>query len=126
MEMLFCADGFTQLIDLAFDAQGDLYVLEHSTESIWKNNPSGSLIRLSTNGTRETIIMGDGLFFPTAMTLGSDGAIYVANQGSLPGQGQVLRLNPTTSVPEPASTLSLLAFGTLGVGLLLKSKKVTT
>lgn len=88
------ANGFTQLVDLAFDAQGNLYVLEHAIRSLWKNKPAGSLIKISPEGTCENIVTGRSLFFPTALTLGPDGAIYVSNQGSLPGQGQVLRIDP--------------------------------
>ncbi len=37
--------------------------------------------------------------------------------------GDVTVGNPSTSVPEPTSTLGLLAFGTLGAGSMLKRKK---
>lgn len=39
--------------------------------------------------------------------------------------GDVTVGNPSTSVPEPTSALSLLAFGTLGAGSMLKRKKAT-
>jgi hypothetical protein len=39
--------------------------------------------------------------------------------------GDVTVGNPSTSVPEPTSTLGLLAFGTLGAGSMLKRKKAT-
>ena len=35
-----------------------------------------------------------GLYFPTAMTVGPDGALYVSNRGfgAAPGTGEVLRI----------------------------------
>lgn len=113
------ADGFTQIVDLAFDKQGGLYVLEFASSSLQSANtiPSGALIYVAADGTRKTIA-SDGLLFPTALALGSDGDIYVSNQGYLSGQGEVVRI----SVPESSYTLSLLAFGIFITGsrLLLK------
>ncbi|MEH1872681.1 hypothetical protein [Nostoc sp.] len=68
--------------------------------------PSGALIYVAPDGTRKTIA-SDGLLLPTALALGSDGDIYVSNQGYLSGQGEVVRI----AVPEPSYTASMLAFG---------------
>lgn len=102
------ADDFTQIIDLAFDNQGGLYVLEFIASSLQPPdaNPSGALIYVAPNGDRKTIA-SDGLNFPTALALGSDGDIYVSNKGYFSGQGEVIRI----SVPEPSYTASMLAFG---------------
>lgn len=107
------ADGFTQIIDLTFDQNGNLYVLEYA---------KGDLSQIAPDGTLTTI--ADQLIFPTSMALGPDGAIYVTNKGSLPvGQGEILRLEPTTAVPEPTSVIGLLAFGAFGTLLRIWRKR---
>jgi hypothetical protein len=120
------AEGFTQIIDLATAPDGGLYVLEYASQSLLSADPTGALIHLSPSGQRTTLV-NDGLVFPTAMTIGPDEAIYVSNYGAYAGIGQVLRIDvePTAkpeSVPEPTSTLGLLAFGALSVRSMLKAK----
>ncbi|MEH2006584.1 hypothetical protein [Nostoc sp.] len=80
--------------------------------------PSGALIYVAPDGTRKTIA-SDGLLFPTALALGSDGDIYVSNKGYLSGQGEVVRI----SVPEPSYTANMLAFGIFITGLRLSRKQ---
>ncbi len=120
------ADGFTQLADLTFDAEGNLYALQNANQSAWKGNLDGSLIEIAPDGTRTILLSGNGLESPSALTIGPDDAIYVTNRSNDPGQGQVLRLDPTTTtpVPEPSSFLGVLALGGLSFGsLLLKHKR---
>jgi len=88
------ADGFTQLIDMAFDADGNLYVLQHMNQSGWKGKPDGALIKITPNGERKTLIEGDGLESPSAFTIGPDGAFYIINRGGNPGSGQIVRVEP--------------------------------
>ncbi|WP_341531034.1 ScyD/ScyE family protein [Nostoc sp. UHCC 0302] len=116
------ADGFTQLTDLEFDSAGNLYALQYANQSAWKGNLEGSLIKIAADGTRSTILSGNGLESPSALTIGSDGALYVTNRGDRPGQGQVIRIENTKSVPEPNSTLGVLMLGALGVGWLQKNR----
>ncbi|BAZ48428.1 hypothetical protein NIES4103_10360 [Nostoc sp. NIES-4103] len=116
------ADGFTQLTDLEFDTAGNLYALQYANQSAWKGNLEGSLIKIAADGTRTTILSGSGLESPSALTIAPDGALYITNRGDRPGQGQVLKIENTTSIPEPNSAFSLLTFGALGVGWLLKTK----
>ena len=116
-------DGFTQLTDLAFDLEGNLYALQYANQSLWKGNLDGSVIKIATDGTRTTILSGNGLESPTALTIGADGAIYVTNRGDSPGLGQVIKIENPKSVPESSSTFSLLALlGTVSVTLLQKGK----
>ncbi|MEH1881772.1 ScyD/ScyE family protein [Nostoc sp.] len=114
------ADGFTQIVDLAFDNQGGLYVLEFASSSLISANaiPSGALIYVAPNGDRKTIA-SDGLLFPTALALGSDGDIYISNKGYLSGQGEIVRI----SVPEPSYAFSLLAVGIFIAGSQLLRKQ---
>jgi hypothetical protein len=66
------------------------------------------------DGSRETIF-SQGLITPTGLTIGSDGAFYVANFSAAEGIGQVLRI---AAVPEPASWAMMIAgFGLVGSAL---------
>lgn len=86
------ADGFTQLSDLAFDRQGNLYVLQYGNEPQWKGTSEGSLIQIAPDGTRTTLVDGEGIESATALTVGPDGAIYVSTKGDRAKEGQVLRI----------------------------------
>jgi glucose/arabinose dehydrogenase len=85
------AAGFTSVIDLAFAADGSLLVLEFAKNSILSGDPAGALLRLNPDGTRETLLE-EGLVSPTAVAIGKDGAVYIANHGEESGLGEVLRV----------------------------------
>ncbi|MDM9586095.1 ScyD/ScyE family protein [Nostoc sp. GT001] len=116
------ADGFTQLTDLEFDTEGNLYALQYANQSAWKGNFDGSVIKIAPNGTRTTLLSGNGLESPSALTIGADGAVYVTNRGDRPGLGQVLRIENIKSVPEPSSAFGVLAIGAFGVAWLHKKR----
>ena len=116
------ADGFTQLTDLQFDSAGNLYALQYANQSAWKGDFDGSVIKIAPDGTRTTLLSGDGLESPSALTIGADGAVYVTNRGDRPGEGQVLKIENSKSVPEPDSVLGVLAIAALGVGWLHKKR----
>jgi hypothetical protein len=87
--------GLTTILGLAFDSAGRLYVLENTT-GVGNQFPTpgtGKVIRIDPSGNR--MLIASGLFLPTAMTFGPDGALYVSNVGFGPppnGLGQVLRI----------------------------------
>jgi hypothetical protein len=81
--------GFKAVVDIAFDAVGNLYVLQHATGPTGLVGP-GQLIRVAPDGTR-TIVLG-GLDRPTSVAVGPDGALYVTNHGLSVGGGEVLRV----------------------------------
>src|SRR5262245_57280072 len=83
--------GFKAIIDIAFDAQGNLYVLQHATGPTMLVGP-GVLFRVAPDGTRTTVLAG--LVRPTSVVVGPDGSIYVTNNGLSAGNGEVLRLEP--------------------------------
>jgi hypothetical protein len=119
-------EGFTNIIDVAFDTKGNLYVLEYTTNSLLSGDSTGALIRVSPDGTRTTID-SDQLIFPTALVIGSDNTIYVANKGFSTG-GEIIRIqskNEPISVPEPSSFFSLLALGGISLGWQYDSDKPT-
>ena len=118
------ADGFTQLTDLQFDSAGNLYALQYANQSAWKGDFDGSVIKIAPDGTRTTLLSGNGLESPSALTIGSDGAVYVTNRGDRPGQGQILKIENTKSIPEPDSALGVLAIAVLGVGWLHKKREL--
>jgi hypothetical protein len=87
-------EGFTNIIDIAFDRKGALYVLQISANGLLSGNPVGALIKVSPDGaTREEIFPG-ALIAPGGMTIGRDGAIYVTRFATLPGVGDVVRIQP--------------------------------
>ncbi len=85
------ADGFTNVIDIAFADDGSLLVLEIAKNSLASGDPAGALIRLNPDGSRDTLI-DEGLNSPSAVVVGDDGAVYISNYGQDAGQGQVIRL----------------------------------
>jgi hypothetical protein len=84
-------DGLTAVISLAF-MDGKLYALETSTAA---DNPlpgSGKIVRVSDSGELTDVLTG--LTFPTAMTAGPDGALYVSEfgYGDDPTAGRILQV----------------------------------
>jgi DNA-binding beta-propeller fold protein YncE len=84
------ADGFTNVIDIAFTRDGSLLVLEMAKNSLASGDPAGALIRLAPDGSRKTVLE-DGLVSPAAVVVGHDGSIYLTNHGQEADQGEVLR-----------------------------------
>jgi hypothetical protein len=85
------ASGLTTVLGLAFDEEGALYVLEMSNRQGGPAPATGDIVRIK--GHHRTTI-ASGLTFPTAMTLGPDGNLYVSANGLgfPPGGGQVLKV----------------------------------
>lgn len=108
------ADGFTQIVDLTFDSSGNLYILEHATASVWKNQPEGSLIGVAPDGNRETLLDGSVLMFPTALEFGPDKSLYITNKALFPDIGEVLQVDLKV-VPEPSILSSLISIGIWGI-----------
>jgi hypothetical protein len=84
------AEGFTNIIDLVFEDDGSLLVLENAKNSILSPDQTGTLIRLKPDGSRTTLA-STGLIRPTAVVIGFD-ALYISNCGVCAGGGHVLRL----------------------------------
>lgn len=83
------AEGFTNILDLDFAADGSLYVLEMFTNGIQSGNPTGAITRIDPDGSR-TVVAREGLITPTGMTIGPDQALYVSNFGTSATAGQVV------------------------------------
>jgi len=84
------ASGFTNIIDIAFDKRGTLYVLEIFKNGLLSGDPTGALIRVDRNG-RQHEVMSTGLITPGGLAL-RGGAAYVSNCGTCAGSGEVLRI----------------------------------
>jgi hypothetical protein len=87
------AKGLTAILGVVFDGTGRMYVLETSTAPGDPTPFTGKVIRVDPGGHQTEI--ASGLFFPTGMTMGPDGALYVSNVGFGPppaGLGEILRI----------------------------------
>jgi hypothetical protein len=83
------AAGFTNIVGIAFDRKGNLYVVEITKNGLLSEDPTGALIKVKRNGRRETI--SDDLFAPGGVAVGRHGDIYVSNHSTEAGAGEVLR-----------------------------------
>jgi sugar lactone lactonase YvrE len=87
--------GLTTVLGLVFGPRNRLYALESMTAPGFPGpgeEGTGQVVRINPSGTQTVI--ASGLSFPSAITLGPDGALYVSNLGfGVPaGQGQILRI----------------------------------
>ncbi|HEX9207414.1 MAG TPA: ScyD/ScyE family protein [Steroidobacteraceae bacterium] len=101
-----CASGFTTIVDVAFDPDGRLYVLEISSGLRFPPTPPpppllppGKLKRVDQCGATPTTVYansdpnaGPVLEYPGGVVIGLDGAAYVTNKTLSSGGGEVLRI----------------------------------
>jgi glucose/arabinose dehydrogenase len=87
------ATGFTKVLGLALHG-GSLYVLEAASQEVFAPG-SGRVLRVNDRGRGDQVeVVVSGLYFPTSIVIGPDGALYVSNRGfgAAPGTGEVLRI----------------------------------
>jgi hypothetical protein len=88
------ADGFTNIIDTAFDKRGRLYVLEIATGGLLNTPegelPTGRLVRVNSDGSHTTLA-SEGLAAPGGFVL-RHGAAYITNNSILSDAGQVVKV----------------------------------
>jgi hypothetical protein len=85
--------NLSDILGLAFDKKGRLYVLENTTGNQFPTPGTGTILRVDGKNNYKEI--ATGLSLPTAMTFGPDGNLYVSNLGFGPppvGAGQVLKV----------------------------------
>jgi streptogramin lyase len=137
LEINQIAGGFTQLTGVSYDAEGNLYALQHINTSEWKEilqggvvvgDISGSLIKIAKDGSRETIWSGNGLEAASGITTAPDGSLIIANRARLAETGQIIRIDPKAAgdnkkVPEPATLMGLVAISAFGASKLRKRKQ---
>jgi hypothetical protein len=89
------ATGLTTVLGLEADHNGRLYVLESMTAAGGPGPAqlgTGKIVRIEHSGAVTTV--ATGLSFPTGMTIGPDGSLYVSNLGFAgPGAGQILKVD---------------------------------
>jgi hypothetical protein len=86
--------GVKTITDFTFAPDGSIYVVQFATSPLFLGGP-GALIRVAPDGTRSTITTE--LFRPTGVAVGPDGAIYVSNNGTTIGSGEVLKITLTNN-----------------------------
>jgi sugar lactone lactonase YvrE len=86
------ASGFTNIISIAFDNSGRLYVLEIARNGLLSPPPIGRLVRVDKGGAQTEIApAGLTLIAPTGVITDGDD-LYVTNNSLTPGQGQVIHI----------------------------------
>jgi hypothetical protein len=85
------ASDLTNVTDLAFDRHGNLYVVEIAANGLGSGDPTGALIKIRPDGSRETVL-SEGLVNPYGVAIGDRGDIYLSNHGAQAGLGEVLRI----------------------------------
>ncbi|MBN8509479.1 MAG: ScyD/ScyE family protein [Burkholderiales bacterium] len=116
--------GFTTIIDLDFDAAGNLYVLQISSNGLAAPGGPGTglLIKVDGRTGQRSTIASDGLIAPGGLAIreGPRGPVfYVSNMTAGPEGGAVLRIS---AVPEPAGWAMGLA-GLAGLGAAVRRRR---
>ena len=91
------ARGLTAVTAIAFDGHGRLLATEYSTGGLLSPPTTpGALVRISHHGHTVTTLPVSGLFQPTGVAVGSNGAVYVSNYGGSTATaahpGQILKI----------------------------------
>ncbi|HWI74610.1 MAG TPA: ScyD/ScyE family protein [Baekduia sp.] len=88
------ASGFTNIMDLAFDRHGTLWVLEIDHDSLLGPGTDGAIYAVDENGQKTLLDLPAGMLTtPGGITVGHDGALYVTIKTTSPGDGDVLRID---------------------------------
>jgi sugar lactone lactonase YvrE len=93
------ADGFTNIIGVAFAADGSLYVLEIAHDGLLAaapgTLPEGGLWRVPAGGGTPELLVSKGLPMPGGIAVGSDGTVYVSTCAVCPGGGSIVSYQPS-------------------------------
>ena len=87
------AEGFTNVIDIAFDRRGNLYVLEITKNGLLSGDTTGALYRVSRKGGAPKLVVSEGLDGPGGLAISHWGDIFISNHSTEVGTGEVVRLD---------------------------------
>lgn len=121
------ASGFTTITGMTFGANGDLYVLDLTTNGLATPNPGPAALfqfdpRTGTDTLLATLAPGSNY---TGLLAGPDNALYLSSQNSGAGDGEVLRFALPAAVPEASTTVSFGLLLALGLGGVIVARKKT-
>lgn len=85
-------EGFTNIIDVAFDHWGHAYVLEIAQRVPPLGPPAGGRLVKVDRRTGDHEELARGLLFPGGVAIGPDGNAYVTDGSAFKGIGRVLRI----------------------------------
>jgi hypothetical protein len=86
------ADGFTNVMDIAFGPDGTLYVLEIAHHGLLTPDGVGGLWSVPPGGGEPTLIT-DQLLWPGGVAVDPDGVVYVTQCTVCPDEGTVVRVD---------------------------------
>jgi sugar lactone lactonase YvrE len=86
------AENLSTVLGLVITKTSWMYVLEMTTGAAFPTPGAGRILAISPSGERS--VLTSGLNFPTGMTMGPDGNLYVSSWGfgMPPGGGQVVKV----------------------------------
>jgi hypothetical protein len=85
--------NFTNIIDLAMDRFGRLYVLEIFHDNLLSGSPEGALFRVTGDDVVRLDTPGE-LTTPGGLDIGPGGVLYISNKATSAGGGELLRFKP--------------------------------
>jgi hypothetical protein len=98
------AGGFTNVVDLAVDADGNVYVAELAHSGLLSRPPDPRIVQVRPDGDRKVLLNSADLQgAPTGITIGPDGLLYVSLGLAGPGEGRVVRFDPRVATDGPAA-----------------------
>ena len=118
------ASGFTTITGPTFGPNGNLYVLDETTNGLGPNAGAAQLFQVDLSGVHTLLATLPGGTNYTSLIAGPGNALFISSQGAgaegtgqgagAEGTGQVLRYSLNAPVPEASPTVSfglLLALG---------------
>ena len=109
------ATGFTTITGLAFGPNGDLYVLDETTNGLGPNAGAAQLFQVDSTGVHTLLATLPGGTDYTSLIAGPGNALFISSQGTgAAGTGEVLRYSLSAPIPEASTIVSfglLLALG---------------
>jgi DNA-binding beta-propeller fold protein YncE len=92
------ANGFTNIMDVAFGPDGSLYVLEIAHAGLATPTeggpPMGGLWVVPPGGGDPELLASDGLVMPGGLAVSDDGTVHISTCSVCPGGGGIVSLMP--------------------------------